>query len=185
MSLDSDHIIDRRRLRRRLTFWRLVSIVAIVSVVIIAVSRFDLPTRGDYVAKLYVDGVIFTDEDRTEAIAKVRDDKSAKALMVVINSPGGTFIGSEILYQNLRDVALIKPVVAVMESTAASGGYMAALAADHVIAHAGTLTGSIGVIMQTADVTGLLEKIGIKPETIKSGPFKAQPNPMEPFSHVC
>jgi len=182
MTLEADHIIDRRRLKRRLTFWRLVAIAVAVSAGVIAVTRFDLTSGGDHVARLYVDGLIFNDEDRSEAIAKVRKNKSAKALMVVINSPGGTFVGSEILYKDLLEVAEKKPVIAVMEGTAASGGYMTALAADHIIAHAGTLTGSIGVIMQTADITGLLDKIGVKPETVKSGPLKAQPNPMEEFS---
>ena len=182
MTLEADHIIDRRRLKRRLTFWRLVAITVVIIAGVVAFSRFDLTSGDDHVARLHVEGVIFTDEDRSEAIAKVRKNNSAKALMVVINSPGGTFVGSEILYRDLREVAEEKPVIAVMEGTAASGGYMTALAADHIIAHAGTLTGSIGVIMQTADITGLLDKIGVKPETIKSGPFKAQPNPMEKFS---
>ena len=76
----------------------------------------------------------------------------------------------------------MKPVVAVMEGVATSGGYMAALAADHIFARRGTITGSIGVIFQTADITGLLDKIGVKPETFKSGPLKAQPNPFEAVS---
>ena len=79
-------------------------------------------------------------------------------------------------------MALKKPVVAVMGGTATSAGYMTALGADHIVASPGSLTGSIGVLLQTADVTGLLEKLGVKAETVKSNPLKAQPNPLEPFT---
>lgn len=175
----TDHMIDRRRLKRRLTLWRLVAISLAVVAVSVIVARADLSIGGDHVARLTVEGIIFSDPARIEAIKMVAKDDKAKALIVVIDSPGGTFVGSEILYRQLRKVAAIKPVVAVMAGTAASGGYMTALGADYIIAHPGTLTGSIGVIMQTADITELLGKIGIKPEIFKSGPYKAQPNPAE------
>ena len=182
MSLDPDYVVERRRLKRRLTFWRVVGIVAIVVAVIAAAGRFKLIAHRDHVARISIDGLILDDTARDEALADVAGNKKARALLVRIDSPGGTYVGGEALYQTLRRVAEKKPVVAVMGTTATSAGYMTALASDHIVARASSLTGSIGVIMQTADITGLLEKLGIKPETVKSGALKAQPNPMEPFT---
>ena len=91
-------------------------------------------------------------------------------MIVRINSPGGTVVGGETLYNRLRQVAEKKPTVAVLGELATSAAYMTAIGSDHIVAHDGTLTGSIGVILQTADLTGLLDKLGIKPETVKSSP---------------
>lgn len=180
MTLDADHVLERRGYKRRLAFWRVTAVVALVLAVAAAVGRFQ--GGGDYVSRLDVDGIILSDRNRDMALADLALDEGAKALIVRINSPGGTVVGGEILYRNLRAVAEKKPVVAVMGATATSAGYMAAIGADHIVANPGSLTGSIGVLLQTADVTGLLEKLGVKAETIKSRPLKAQPNPLEPFT---
>jgi protease IV len=182
MSLDPDYVVERRQLKRRLTFWRVLGVVAIVVAVTAAVGRFDLIVHRDHVARIAIEGLILDDKVRDEALAKVAGDKKARALLVKIDSPGGTYVGGEALYQTLRRVAAKKPVVAVMGTTATSAGYMTALASDHILARASSLTGSIGVIMQTADITGLLDKLGIKPETVKSSALKAQPNPLERFT---
>lgn len=182
MSLDPDYVVERRRLKRRLTFWRVLGVVAIVAAVVAVAGRFDLIARRDHVARIAVDGLILDDQARDDALAAVARNNRARALLVRIDSPGGTYVGGEALYQTLRRVAAKKPVVAVMGTTATSAGYMTALASDHIVARASSLTGSIGVIMQTADITGLLDKLGIKPETVKSGALKAQPNPLEPFT---
>ena len=180
MALDADHILERRRYKRRLAFWRVAAVVALVVAIGAAVGRFH--GGGDYVSRLDVDGLIFDDRERDRALSELARDEGARALIVRIDSPGGTVIGGEALYRNLRTVALNKPVVAVMGGTATSAGYMTALGADHIVASPGSLTGSIGVLLQTADVTGLLEKLGVKAETVKSSPLKAQPNPLEPFT---
>ncbi|MBM3580936.1 MAG: signal peptide peptidase SppA [Alphaproteobacteria bacterium] len=183
MTLDSDAYVDRRRLKRGLLFWRLAALAAAAVAAVVGLARFDgRYLLTDYVARLEVDGLILHDPRRDEMLADIAGDDRVKALIVRIDSPGGTFVGSEALHRALRRVAEAKPVVAVMDGVATSGGYMAAIAADHIVAARGTITGSIGVIFQTADVTGLLDKIGIKPETFKSGPLKAQPNPFEPVS---
>lgn len=182
MSLDSDAYVERRRLKRGLLFWRLAAVAAVVAAVAAGYARFDGHPLSDYVARFEVDGIILQDSKRDELLASLADDRRAKALIVRIDSPGGTFVGGETLFRSLRRVAEEKPVVAVMDGVATSGGYMAALAADHIVARQGTITGSIGVVFQTADITGLLEKIGVKPETFKSGPLKAQPNPFETIS---
>ena len=180
MSLDADQAMDRRRLKRRLTVWQITAVVAVVVAVVAAVGRFGV--GANHVARLVVGGIILDDPWRDDALAEIAEDDNAKALIVRIDSPGGTMVGGEALYTGLRAVAGKKPVVAVMGGTATSAAYMTALGADHILARAGSVTGSIGVILQTADITGLLEKLGIKPEAIKSRPLKAQPNPLEPLT---
>jgi protease-4 len=180
MSLDADRLIDRRRLKRSLTLWRVVAVVALVAAVAAAVGR--LHGGGSHVARLVVDGIILDDPWRDDALAEAAADDTVKALIVRIDSPGGTVTGGEAFYRSLRRVAEKKPVVAVMGTTATSAGYMIALGADHILARSTSMTGSIGVILQTADITGLLEKLGVRPEAIKSRPLKAQPNLLESLS---
>ncbi len=182
MPLDSDHVLDRRRLKRHLAFWRIGAIVLLVALVIAVVGRLQGWTDASYIARFSVARLIVDDPERDRVLAAIAEDDDAKALIVRIDSLGGTVVGGEALYLSLREVAGNKPVVAVMGQVAASAAYMTALGADRIIARSGSLTGSIGVLLQTADITGLLEKIGVKPETIKSGPLKAQPNPLEPFT---
>lgn len=178
MPLQADHLVDRRRLKRRLAAWRLVTVAAIIAVVILALERVGVLGR-DYVARLDIEGIITEDFDRDEALAAIADDRRAKALIVRINSPGGTVVGGEALYRQLRLVSEAKPVVAVMGEVATSAGYLIALGTDHIIGRQGTITGSIGVILQTANITGLLDSLGIKTEAIRSAPLKARPSPLE------
>jgi len=180
--MDLDTLLDRRRLKRRLTFWRIAAIVSVAALIIFAVGKFDGFGNRNHIAVLEVSNIIVDDRDRIDALQDLAKNRSVKALLVHINSPGGTVVGGESLYLGLRKVAEKMPVVAVMGDLATSAGYMTAIAADHIIARQSTVTGSIGVIMQTIDITGLLGKIGIKPESIKSAPLKAQPNPLEPMS---
>ena len=180
MTPEGDLIVDRRRLKRRLAIWRTAAVVAVVALAVAMVGpdRATIATPS-HVARLTVSGVILEDRERDEALAKLAKDPKAKALLVSVDSPGGSFVGGESLYRALRRVAEHKPVIAVMGSLATSAGYMAAIAAEHIVAYEGTVTGSIGVLMQTTDVTGLLEKLGVKAEAIKSAPLKAVPSPFE------
>ncbi len=182
MSHDTDMMIDRRRLKRRLAVWRILAIAALVAGVVGGVARFDEWAVRDHIARVAVEGIIIDDPALIDALAEVADDASAKALIVNIDSPGGTFVGGESLYLALRRVAEQKPVLAVMGTVATSAGYMVAIASDRIYARNGTITGSIGVLMQTTDITGLLEKIGVSAEAIKSGPLKAVPSPLEPLN---
>jgi protease-4 len=180
MSLDTDALIDRRRLKRRLTAWRILAVLALLAVALVILGkRGEAPWAKSHIARLSVEGVISDDRARDEALKTAMDDPNVKALIVYIDSPGGTVVGGENLYQRLRDIAAKKPVVATMGTLAASGGYMTAIGADYILARNGTVTGSIGVIMQTTDVTGLLDKLGIEAEAIKSAPLKAVPSPFE------
>lgn len=190
MSTDTDLLLERRKGRRQALLWKVLSVLAITALLAVLVtggpgkmlsgdgtSLFD----GEHIARLDVSGLIVEDRWRDELIQELADDDKVKAVIVTINSPGGTIVGGENLYLGLRALAEEKPVVSVMGSTGTSAAYMTAIATQRIFAREGSLTGSIGVLMQTADVTGLLDKLGIKPETIKSGTFKAQPNPLEPL----
>ncbi|CCQ72602.1 Putative peptidase S49 family; putative signal peptide peptidase SppA [Magnetospira sp. QH-2] len=184
MNLDSDALLLIRRLKRQLTVWRLggVALLALLLIVLLADGIEDVGDEEDTVARLTITGVILDDPWRSRTLRKVMEKEHIKALLVHIDSPGGTVVGSESLYRVLMDVAEEKPVVAIMGQVAASGGYMTALGTDRIYAQAGTITGSIGVILQTTDMTGLMDMIGLKPESIKSSPLKAQPNPLEPLT---
>ncbi len=184
MNLDSDALIDRRRLKRRLNFWRAAAIVFLV-VAVVAVTLRLISTQQSYVATLTISGVIVDDPRRDQALRRIAKDDRAKALILFIDSPGGTLVGGEKIYRYVRMVGAKKPVVAVMRSLATSAGYMSAIAADRIVARQGTITGSIGVILQAADLTELLAKLGIKMETIKSGPLKAAPNPFEKMTDAA
>jgi protease-4 len=112
-----------------------------------------------------------------------RLEKSRAAAVVVhINSPGGTTAGSEQLYDSLVRLKAKKPLVVVVEGLAASGGYITAIAADHIVARQSSLVGSIGVLFQYPNVSELLKTVGVKVEEVKSSPLKAAPNGFEPTS---
>ena len=103
-------------------------------------------------------------------------------MILRIDSPGGTTAGSEAVYEAVRKISAKKPVVAVMDTVAASGGYITALAADHIVARGNTITGSIGVIFSFPEVSKLLDTVGIKMEELKSGELKAEPSPYKPVT---
>ncbi len=186
MSLDTDHIVDRRRLRRKLTFWRVVTVlIAIAAVVgVAAVARRSDGSLAQpltpQISRVTIQGIIRGDHERTEALDNLARSRNTRAVIIHIDSPGGTTTGSEELHQALRRVAAQKPTVVVVDGLAASGGYMAAMAADHIIAQNSSLVGSIGVLFQFPNLTDLLGKVGVKVEEIKSSPLKAAPNGLEP-----
>jgi protease-4 len=179
MTLASDHAIDRRRLKRRLSAWRVVAVLALAALAAAAVGRSAgvLPTA--HVARITIKGMIVHDLERDQAIEKLAKRGRVKAVVLHVDSPGGTVVGGERLYHALRKLAEKKPLVTVMGTTATSAGYMVSLAGDHLVAGAGSVTGSIGVLLQTTDVTQLLEKIGVGAEAIKSSALKGVPSPLE------
>jgi len=188
MSLDADLIVDRRRMRRKLTFWRVLAVlVAVVAVVTVATTvarrggSSALSAGGDYIARVKITGLIRNDQERVDSLEKLAKS-SAKGVIVHIDSPGGTTAGSEQLHNVLRQVAAAKPLVVVVDGLAASGGYIAAMSADHIVAQGTSLVGSIGVLFQYPNVSDLLKTIGVKVEEVKSSPLKAAPNGYEPTS---
>jgi protease-4 len=185
MSLDSDVIVDRRRLRRKLTFWRVAAVVIAIAAIgiigtLLSRGRAGFTTTGS-IARVNIEGLIRSDRDRVEALERLEKSKSA-AVIVHINSPGGTTAGSEQLYDALTRLKAKKPLVVVVEGLAASGGYITAIAADHIVAQQSSLVGSIGVLFQFPNVSELLKTVGVKVEEVKSSPLKAAPNGFEPTS---
>jgi protease IV len=186
MSLETDHIVDRRRMRRKLTFWRVIAVlIAIIAVVGVAGafrgagSTLVQPITAQ-ISRVTIRGIIRGDEDRTKALENLANSRATRAVIVHIDSPGGTTAGSEELHDALRRVARQKPMVVVVDGMAASGGYIAAMAADHILTQNTSLVGSIGVLFQFPNLTHLLDTVGVKVEEIKSSPLKAAPNGLEP-----
>ena len=183
MSLETDLLLDRRRLKRRLLFWRSFAVLAVVAAVLVAMARRGRAIRqGAHRKRLTVSGIITDDRKLVEAVSKLADNDSVKALIVTIDSPGGSVAGGEALHDAIARVAQKKPVVAVMGGTAASAGYMIAVPAARIFAREGTLTGSIGVLLETGEVSGLLKTLGIDAEAITSGPLKDQPSLIRPLT---
>ncbi|WP_298428062.1 signal peptide peptidase SppA [Rhodoblastus sp.] len=179
-------ILDRRQLRRKLTFWRLFALALAAVAVVVAAGRFGAASSHltPHIARINVKGVITGDRETLKLIKDVGDSRAA-ALIVNISSPGGTVTGSERIFDELRLVAKKKPVVAVVDSLAASGGYIVALGADRIFADDNAIVGSIGVIFEYPNVYKLLDNIGVKVESIKSSPLKASPSGFEPTSDAA
>jgi protease-4 len=188
MSLDADTIVDRRRMRRKLTFWRVVAVLIAIAAIVAVGAVLRVPgtgiltgQAGPAIARVSLTGLIRSDQDRVEALERLAKSH-APAVIVHINSPGGTTAGSEQLFDALSRVREQKPLVVVVDGLAASGGYITALAGEHIVAQETSLIGSIGVLFQYPNVADLLKTLGIKVEEIKSTPLKAAPNGFEPTS---
>jgi protease-4 len=186
MPLDADLLLDRRRLKRRLSLWRGFAVLAVAALIAFAVALREDATGllpgGAHVARLKVEGFIGDDRRLAEALERTRRDDAVRAVIVAIDSPGGSVAGGEALHASLARIAQDKPVIAVMGGTAASAGYMAALPAQRIFAREATVTGSIGVLLQSFDASELMARLGVRAETIASGAFKAQPSPFHPLT---
>lgn len=185
MSLTADTIIDRRRLRRSLTLWRVLAVVAAMFAVGVAAYAFmrqsGVGVSSNHIARVTITGFISGDRPTLEMLDDI-GKSNASAVIVSIDSPGGTAAGAEALHDKLRDLAGKKPTVAVIQTIAASGGYIAAIAADRIYARQTSFVGSIGVIIQFPDVSKLLDTVGVKVEEVKSSPLKAAPSGLTPTS---
>ena len=184
MAMRADDLIDRRRLRRKLTFWRVAALV-IAAIGVVSAAAWMLRedfggTAVDHIAKVRIEGTITEDEDLLERLEKIRKSNSVKGVILAINSPGGTTAGGEAIFDEVRKLAAEKPVVAQVGTLAASAGYMIASASDHIVARKSSIVGSIGVLVQFPDITGLMDKVGVKLEEVKSSPLKAEPSPFNP-----
>lgn len=181
MSVESEFMIERRRLSRRVGFWRASAFVILLTLILGVGAYFggvDLKHRNAHIARISINGVI-TGDDTTLKLIKDVGESNASAVILRINSPGGTVTGSEALYAALRKLNQKKPVVTFVDGLAASGGYIAAIGSDHIVARRTAIVGSIGVLFQYPDVVKLLDNLGVKVESIKSSPLKAAPSPVE------
>ena len=184
MTLETEAVLDRRRLRRRLSLWRTLAVIAgLLAIGLLLFASADraglLDTRQ--IARVTIEGMITEDRDLLRLLQKIGESKQVSGLIVAVNSPGGTTAGGEALFEALRGVAKTKPVVAQFGTVATSAAYIAGLATDQIVARGNTITGSVGVIFQWPEFAGLLEKLGIKVNEIKSGPLKANPSPFLPL----
>lgn len=132
---------------------------------------------GDQIGVVTLEGTIVDTGKITSAIATFRKDERIKAIIVRINSGGGAVAPSQEVYREIRKTLPVKTVIAYLETVAASGGYYIAAAADKIVANPGTLTGSIGVIVEVVRLEDLLQKLGVGLETVKSGEFKDMGSP--------
>ncbi|MDZ4382549.1 MAG: signal peptide peptidase SppA [Parvibaculum sp.] len=182
MSLDAVSLADRRRLKRRLFFWRAGAIAALALALLILLAEGGFVLPGAHIARVSIAGIIVDDRAQQDMLEKIAEDGNVKAVILSIDSPGGTTTGSEALFESVRKVSEKKPVVAVLGTLAASGGYIAAISSDHIVARGNTITGSIGVIFQWAQLEGLLDTIGIEMREVKSAALKAEPSPFHKAS---
>jgi len=187
MAFETETALDRRRLRRRLTWWRAFAVIAGLAafgLLVFSSTEGSVLTERRQIARVSLQGLITEDRDLLKLLKKLADAKQVAGVILFVNSPGGTTTGGEALYEGIRDLAKAKPVVAQFGTLATSAAYIAGLATDHIVARGNTITGSVGVIFQWAEVSQLLDKLGVKMNEIKSGPLKANPSPFQPLDEA-
>ncbi len=184
-ALSVDAIIDRRKLKRRVTFWRIAALLLLVAA-LFGISGAMGAFKGfsekstDHIARVSISGVITNDKPMLELLSDLKDDSHVKGVILDISSPGGSTVGGEAIYEAVLSLGKEKPVATSVGTLAASAGYMIASASDHIVARRSSIVGSIGVIFQYGQVSELLNKIGVEVNEIKSAPLKAEPSPFHP-----
>ncbi len=183
MSLETETVLDRRLLRRRLGWWRAAAVVvALIALGLLLFSSGTSTVTGTrQIARVTIEGVITEDRDQLRMLKKIADDKRVAGVILFVNSPGGTTAGGEALFEAIQSLTKAKPVVAQFGTIAASAAYIAGLATDRIVARGNSITGSVGVIFQWPEVSQLMDKLGVKVNEIKSGPLKATPSPFQPL----
>jgi len=186
MAFETETVLDRRRLRRRLSLWRGLAVIAALLAfgLVVATSDGVGLAGGQQIARVSLEGFVIENRDQLKLLKQLADNKQVAAVILFINSPGGTTTGGEALFEGIRELAKTKPVVGQMGTVAASAAYIAGLATDHIVARGNTVTGSVGVIFQWPDVSQLMDKLGVKINEIKSGPLKANPSPFQPVDEA-
>jgi protease-4 len=145
-------------------------LLAVISIILVVLQK-SMP-MGDRIALIRIEGLIADSKEATEDIKEYVKNPSIKAIVLRIDSPGGAVGPAQEIYEEVRKAVAKKKVIVSMGSVAASGGYYIASPATKIIANPGTLTGSIGVIMEIPNISGLMDKLGIKTEVVKSGRHK-------------
>jgi protease-4 len=183
--IDSANAIPAASALRRSRFrWRLLAFVALVVAILALAGRYATETglSGEQIARVVIDGTITTDPTRLKTFEDLAENDTVKAVVLAINSPGGTTAGGEELYDAISKLRAKKPVVAYIKEVGASAAYMTAIAADRIFARHLSITASIGVLFQTFNAGKLLDTIGIGSDKVASGPLKAEPDPTHPMS---
>ena len=187
MAFETETVLDRRRLRRRLSVWRALAVIAgllAFGLALFASADGVGLAGGKQIARVSVEGFISENRDQLKLLKQLAENKQVAAVILFINSPGGTTTGGEALFTAIRELAQSKPVVGQMGTVAASAAYIAGLGTDYIVARGNTVTGSVGVIFQWPDVSQLMDKLGVKINEIKSGPLKANPSPFQPVDEA-
>ena len=187
MAFETETVLDRRRLRRRLSVWRALAVIAgllAFGLAVFASAEGVGLAGGKQIARVSVEGFISENRDQLKLLKQLAENKQVAAVILFINSPGGTTTGGEALFTAIRELAQSKPVVGQMGTVAASAAYIAGLGTDYIVARGNTVTGSVGVIFQWPDVSQLMDKLGVKINEIKSGPLKANPSPFQPVDEA-
>ncbi|MDX1949308.1 MAG: signal peptide peptidase SppA [Rickettsiales bacterium] len=181
--MNSDQIIERNKLKKQISTWRILAFVTLLIAIFLVFGDSknisQVSRAGAYIARVKIDGVIFENSSRDEILNEIAEDKNVKAVILSVNSPGGTAVGGETLYKSIKKLNDKKPVVTIMNSVAASAGYLVTLGSERIFAHQGTITGSIGVIMEIPNVKEASDKLGVKFNYIRTSPLKASPSLFE------
>lgn len=180
--LETETVLDRRRLRRSVSFWRGAGIAGLalaLGAVTLGSDKISSLTGKKEIARIAIEGTITDDRDMLKMIKEIAEADRVDGVILYVNSPGGTTTGGEALFEGLRELAKKKPLTAQFGTIAASAGYIVGLATDHIVARGNTITGSVGVLVEWPEFVDLAEKLGVKVHAVKSGPLKATPSPFE------
>lgn len=158
-------------MKKLLVFFAILLVITVIISLVFALLHKNLP-MGDKVALIRIEGPILDSKETIDELNDYVRDLSVRAVVLRVDSPGGAVVPAQEIYEEVRKAVAKKPVVVSMGSIAASGGYYIASPATRIIANPGTLTGSIGVIMEIPNIEGLMNKIGVRTEVIKSGRHK-------------
>jgi protease-4 len=165
--------------------WKLVFTIAIFIIggLMMRNKNHEVKIKHDAIGKILIDGPIMNEAKIVNKLEELDKNSKLHALIIEVDSPGGAVVPSFRIYEAIKKISDDKkPIVIVMKSVAASGGYLISLAGDYIIAHPTTITGSVGVISMQPDFSELMNKIGVKPLIFKTGKLKASPNPGEPIN---
>ena len=181
--MKNDNFLVIQDFRKRITIWRIIAFVCLVSVIFLATTNIFNTDKikkfnNKYVARVSIKNII-SSTSFLESKLKGLEKDEVVAIILDIDSPGGEVVSSERLYSFFRNLAKKKPVVSVIKGLGTSGAYMVAMASDYIISRNTSTVGSIGVVLETEEITELADKIGIKFTNFKSSPLKASPNMFE------
>ena len=182
MSLDWQILEETKKKWYRKGLWRGILISIVLAAVVYLFSNFtNFSSNFSHIARININGIIFDNTEIVEIFDNLAKNDNVKSVLVKINSPGGTVVGSESLYVAINSLSQKKPVISLMGEIATSGGYIVALASNYILARQNTLTGSIGVIVENQNFSELSQKIGVRIDTTKSGKIKGGQNPISPL----
>lgn len=179
--MKSDFLDDYFK-KKKIKYLRGLLFLSLIILLLFFLTKFTSKSNA-FLARVEVHDVILDNKNLLNKIELLKSEEELKGIIVSINSPGGTIVASQELYKAFKSIGKKIPIVVSMKDVAASGGYMVSLASNKIYCYEGTLTGSIGVILQSANIENLLSKLGIQPVIYKSGSLKAVPNPLEKVSN--